>query len=152
SLAVSGNLNLAKMGGPSIYPRISAEVLHGQSRPGQGWGRSPPEEAARRSVYVHVKRSLSVPLLTAFDAADTDASCPVRFVTTQPTQALGMLNGDFLNEEAKVFADNVRRQVGDDATAAVQFALRRVTQREPSAREVSRGVEFLTRLRTAHGL
>ena len=34
------------------------------------------------------------------DLAETDRSSPVRFVTTQPTQALGMLNGSFANEQA----------------------------------------------------
>jgi hypothetical protein len=151
-LAVCGNLNRAKMGGPSIYPRISAEVLAGQSRPGSGWRPSAPEEQARRSIYIHTKRSLSVPILASFDAADPDASCPVRFTTTQPTQALGMLNGDFLNEQAKVFADDVRKQAGDDPAAQVRLVLRRVTQREPSAREVERGGEFLARLRDKHGV
>ena len=49
-LAVNGSLN-PKMGGPSFYPIIEREVLHGQSRPGSGWGNSPPRERARRSVY-----------------------------------------------------------------------------------------------------
>src|SRR5262249_14618155 len=39
-LAVCGNLNL-KMGGPSIFPKIPAVVLAGQSRPGNGWRESP---------------------------------------------------------------------------------------------------------------
>ena len=56
-LAVSGNLNL-KMFGPSVYPEIPKEVLAGQSVPGRGWNKSPPEEQNRRSVYIHVKRSL----------------------------------------------------------------------------------------------
>jgi hypothetical protein len=151
-LAVCGNLNIARVGGPSVYPRIQREVLFGQSMPGVGWGLSAPEEQARRSVYVHVKRSLTVPILGAFDAADTDASCPVRFSTTQPTQALGMLNGEFLNEQARVFADDLRAKAGDDAAAQVRLALRRVTQREPSAKEVERGVDFIARLRDKHGL
>jgi mono/diheme cytochrome c family protein len=151
-LAVSGNLNKSKMGGPSIFPRISAEVLAGQSRPGSGWRPSSPDEQARRSVYVHIKRSLTVPILGAFDAADPDASCPVRFTTTQPTQALSMLNGDFLNEQAKVFADDLRKKAGDDPAAQVRLALRRATQRDPSAKEVERGVEFLARLRDKHQL
>jgi mono/diheme cytochrome c family protein len=151
-LAVSGNLNLAKMGGPSIYPRISAEVFAGQSRPGSGWGRSAPEEQARRSIYIHSKRSLIFPILASFDVADPDSSCPVRFTTTQPTQALGMLNGDFLNEQAKVFAEDLRRTAGTDPAAQVRLALRRVTQREPTAQEVERGVEFLANLRTRHRL
>jgi mono/diheme cytochrome c family protein len=148
-LAVSGNLN-RKIGGPSIYPHIQREVLQGQSMPGVGWRPSPPEEAARRSVYVHVKRSLPVPFLNAFDAADPDSSCPVRFTTTQPTQALAMLNGEFLNAQAKVFADDVRKAAGDDPAAQVRLVLWRVTQREPAAKEVERGVGFLARLRESH--
>src|SRR3954471_7351861 len=65
-LEVTGKLNL-KMGGPSIYPRIPAATLAGQSVPGAGWGKSTAEEASRRSVYIHVKRSLVVPVLSAFD-------------------------------------------------------------------------------------
>jgi len=87
-----------------------------------------------------------------FDAADPDATCPVRFTTTQPTQALGMLNGEFLNEQARVFADDLRRQAGEDPPAQVRLALRRVAQREPSAPEVERGVAFLARLREQHRL
>jgi hypothetical protein len=146
-LAVSGNLNLAKVGGLSVYPRLPREVLSGQSRPGEGWGESSPEDQARRSVYVHVKRSLTVPLLGAFDAADADASCPARFATTQPTQALEMLNGEFLNEQAKVFADDLRKEAGDDPAAQARSALRRVTQREPTPKEARRGVEFMARMR-----
>ena len=106
-LAVSGNLNLAKTEGPSVFPVIPPEVLAGQSIPGNGWGKSTPEEAAARSVYVHIKRSLAVPLLSVFDSPDPDAPCPVRFNTTQPTQALGMLNGTFVNGQAKLFAESV---------------------------------------------
>src|SRR5262249_11476032 len=104
----------------------------------------------RRSIYIHVKRSLVVPLLAAFDEADTDATCPVRFTTTQPAQALGMLNSDFLNEQARLFAGDLRKQAGDDQAAQVQLALRRTQQREPSAGEVQRGVKFIQRLRAEH--
>ena len=112
-LAASGNLNVKKMYGPSIYPSIPKEVLAGQSQPGVGWGKSSPEEAARRSIYIHIKRSLAVPILTAFDVPDTDSGCAVRFTTTQPTQALGMLNGEFLNEQATLFAESVKRKGGE---------------------------------------
>ena len=151
-LAVSGNLNVATIGGPSIYPKIQREVLDGQSRPGSGWGRSSPEEQARRSVYVHIKRSLAVPLLASFDAADVDASCPVRFATTQPTQALGLLNGEFLNDQARIFAADVRGKAGEDSAARVRSVLRRATQRDPTPREVERGVKFLARMQARHGL
>ena len=74
-LAVGGTLNL-KMYGPGIYPEIPREVLAGQSAPRAGWGSSPSEEQARRSVYIHVKRSLMTPILESFDAAETDRSTP----------------------------------------------------------------------------
>jgi mono/diheme cytochrome c family protein len=146
-LLVSGNLN-QKMAGPSVYPRISTEVLAGQSRPGQGWGRSSPAEQARRSVYAHVKRSLIVPILAAFDGADPDGTCAVRFATTQPTQALTLLNGEFGNEQARLFAARLSRQVASDSTSLVREGLWRVLQREPTSVEIERGVAFLARLRT----
>jgi hypothetical protein len=148
-LLVSGNLN-SKRGGPSIFPTIAKDVLAGQSRPGQGWGRSTAEEEARRSVYIHVKRSLSVPLLAVFDAADTDSSCPVRFATTQPTQALTMLNSEFLNKQAAIFATDVRESAPDDAVEQVRIVLSRVTQREPTDEEVRRGIDFISRMQNDH--
>lgn len=150
-LAVNGSLNLSRMGGPSFYPRLPEEVLHSQSQPGLGWGKSPPDELARRSIYAHVKRSLLTPILVRFDAADPDTSCPVRFVTTQPTQALTMMNSELMQREARTFAEMVRREVGDDPAEQVALALRRVYQRSPSVVQVARGVELMNELR-AQGL
>ncbi|MFG0334193.1 MAG: DUF1549 and DUF1553 domain-containing protein, partial [Maioricimonas sp. JB049] len=152
-LAVNGSLTLGKMYGPSIYVKIPQAVLAGQSRPGQGWGETPLPDRNRRSVYIHVKRSLPVPILAAFDSADTDFTCPIRFATTQPTQALGMLNSDFLNEQAAAFADFLNRQVPDGTRRTqVQVALQRTLQRKPNADEVQRGVELIERLQTQHQL
>jgi hypothetical protein len=142
-LAVSGNLN-RKMGGPSIYPRVPEGVLAGQSNPATSWDvQCPPEEQNRRSVYIHVRRSLPVPILAAFDTADTDQSCPVRFTTTQPTQALAMFNSEFLHEQAGIFAAHVRQKVGSNPVAQVHLGLRRVLQREPTPKEIERGVRLL---------
>ena len=141
-LAVSGALNL-KMEGPGVYPEIPAEVMAGQSIPGKGWGQSSPAEQARRSVYVHMKRSLLVPILESFDLAETDRSSPVRFSTTQPTQALAMLNGDFLNRQAAAFAGRLRREAGDDPRDEVRLALQLATCREPTDREIQRGVALI---------
>jgi hypothetical protein len=151
-LAVSGNLNLKKADGPSVYPVIPKEVLAGQSRPGDGWGRSNAEDAAARSVFVFVKRSLAVPMLAVFDAPDPDAPCPVRFTTTQPTQALGMLNSEFVNRQAKVFADAVAKDAGGDAATQVRSVFRRVTQRKPTDAEVERGVKFMAALQSEEKL
>ena len=145
-LAVNGTLNL-KAGGPSVYPPLPKEVLSTSSTPKSVWGTSTPEEAARRSVYIKVKRSLVVPLLAAHDVADTDSSCAVRFATTVPTQALTLLNSEFMNEQAALFARRLEREAPGDVDAQVRLALRAVTQRAPAAPEVARGRALVDALR-----
>jgi hypothetical protein len=150
-LATTGTLSL-KMYGPGVYPEIPAEVLAGQSRPGNGWGKSLPVDQARRSVYVHVKRSLLLPILESFDVAETDRSTPVRFATTQPTQALGMLNSAFLNRQAGLFADRLEREAGRDRALQIARALSLATGRSPVGAEVRRGMTLIDALQTQGGL
>jgi hypothetical protein len=151
-LAVNGTLNLDAMFGPSVYPVIPDAVLAGQSVPGQNWGDSSFEDRSRRSIYVHIKRSLQVPLLSAFDVADADFTCPVRFATTQPTQALEMLNSEFLLEQAEFLRDDLVEAVGDDSSTVVSQAIARVTQRPATADDVARGVELIASLEAEHAL
>ncbi|HKI20102.1 MAG TPA: PSD1 and planctomycete cytochrome C domain-containing protein [Isosphaeraceae bacterium] len=146
-LCASGTLNL-KAGGPSVYPPIPRAVLSGQSVPGQGWTTSPPRDASRRSVYVHIKRSLLVPILAVHDAADTDTSCPVRYTTTVPTQALGFLNGEFSNEQAAHLALRIRRESRGSIESQVRRAIRLTTAREPTSEDVYADVDFIRKLTT----
>jgi mono/diheme cytochrome c family protein len=151
----SGGFN-PQMFGPSVYPDLPQAVLATQSRPGEGWGKSAPAEQARRSVYIHVKRSLLTPILADFDLADPDTSCPVRFTTTQPTQALGMMNGDFLHAQARVFAERIRREAGgtnaDQTEAMVRRAIEVALVRPASDAEVERGVALIDELETKDGV
>ncbi|HEX6812945.1 MAG TPA: DUF1553 domain-containing protein [Planctomycetota bacterium] len=135
-LGVAGVLDLTR-GGPSVYPPMPAEVLATASRPDEAWEKSTPEQAVRRSLYVHVKRSLPEPLLASFDRADTDSSCPVRFATVQPTQALVLLNGDFAQEQASRFAERLGREAPDLA-ARIALGLQLATQRPARAEDVVR--------------
>lgn len=150
-LAVGGTLNLEMYGAP-IYPPLSAEVLATSSRPDAAWGRSTPQQAARRTIYVHVKRSLRPPMLSSFDAADTDATCPVRMVTTVPTQALGMLNSEFMQQQAQEFSDRLLREAGEDAGGRVELAIRLISGRVPLEAEVSADLAFIERLKSEEGL
>jgi hypothetical protein len=151
----SGRFN-PTMFGPGVYPTLPPEVLATQSVPGAGWGNSSPAEQARRSVYIHAKRTLTVPILADFDVADPDTSCPVRFVTTQPTQALGMMNGDFLQAQAREFAARVRREAGgtnaDQTAAMVRRAIEVALVRPATAVEVNRGVALIDTLETTDGV
>lgn len=150
-LAVNGTLN-PKLGGPSVYPPMPEAALATSSRPEEVWGVSPEEEHSRRSVYIHLKRSLVTPLLQDFDQADTDSSCPVRFVTTQPTQALNMLNSQYLYDEAETFADRLAREAGPDVPQEVRRALELATTRPATQDEVDQGVAFIARMQSEHGI
>jgi mono/diheme cytochrome c family protein len=152
-LAVSGKLKLEQFG-PSVYPKIPQEVLAGQSVPGQGWlktrggGYDPrdPDAGNRRSVYAYVKRSLQVPILINHDQADTDSSCPVRYTTTVPTQALGMLNGEFTNEMAAAFAKRLVADAPNETAKQVALAIRLTTGRVPTVVEVAADAAFVAKL------
>ena len=149
-LSVSGRLN-PKMGGPSFFSKIPAEALATSSRPNEVWGRSPQEETRRRSVYIKVKRSLTTPMLAAFDAADTDATCPVRFTTTGPAQALGLLNSEFVSEHAAALAARLLAEESESAER-VRLALRLATARNPRAERVRADLSLLDELRGEYGL
>jgi hypothetical protein len=150
-LDVAGLLD-RKMYGESIYPRIPAEVLAGQSVPGQGWPTTRPEDSNRRSIYVHVKRSLRLPILSMYDQADTDTSCPARYVTIVPTQALGHFNGAFTQEVAKAFAARLAREEPKDEAARVRRGIRLTTGRMPSQQEAEQDLAFVRGLISTNGL
>ena len=148
-LAAAGTLDL-RIGGPSVYPPLPKAVLATSSRPDEAWGTSSPQDAARRSLFVHQKRSLQEPLLAAFDLADPDSSCPVRFATVQPTQALMLLNGEFAQATAAALARRLEREA-DGARAQLERGLWLTTCRPPLPAEVDRLLALHAELCAAHG-
>jgi hypothetical protein len=141
-LAVTGELNL-QLGGPSIFVPIPEEVLATSSTKGGKWGKSTPDQVNRRTVYAVSKRSLSVPMLTEHDQADTDNPCPVRFATIVPTQALGMIHSDFIHEKALAFSQRLMREAGAEPAAQVRLAFQLALQRDPQETEIKRALAFL---------
>ena len=143
-LAVSGRLN-PRMGGPSFYPTLPGAVLEGQSRPGEGWGKSDEQEQCRRSIYIFAKRSLAVPELELLDAPDTTASCERRMVSTTGPQALTFLNGAFVYQEAGYFAARLGALAGPAASDQVERAFTLALGRPARAVEARAALEFLDR-------
>ncbi|NOZ39006.1 MAG: DUF1549 domain-containing protein [Planctomycetes bacterium] len=150
-LLTTGRLN-DKMFGPSIYPKLSQEVLQTQSMPGQGWQTSSPGEASRRSVYIHIKRSLIPPELANFDFPDPDSSCEARFNTTQAAQALNLLHGEFLQTQAARLAERVKNEAGDDWPTQVGHVLRLVLQRNPTEKTIVESLALVDRYRNKYHL
>ncbi len=153
ALAVSGQL-LRNVYGPSVFPKLSQEVLATQSVPGAGWDTS--DEAAkaakRRSVYIHIKRSLIPPELAAFDFPETDTSCEARYVTTQPAQALNLLHSGFMQQQAGLFAQRVRREASSDTRGQVMHAIELALGRPADEETVADGLELIATSQQRHGL
>ena len=138
ALAVASELN-PKMGGPSGFPQIPAGMeVRG------GWSVSKDEaERDRRSVYVFVRRNTRYPMLEAFDMPDPYETCPRRFMTTTPSQALMLLNNDLVLDWAQHFAGRVIDQGGTNPTGQIQAAYRIAYSRSPSPDEVQAVEKFL---------
>ena len=150
-LVVTGRLN-PKQGGPSFFPTLPPEVLATSSTGAGKWGKSSPEEEARRSIYITIKRSLKPPELTDFDFADTDAPCSARFVTTVPIQALAMLNSKVVNDHASHLADRLRKEVKTGVRDQVARGLSLVTCRPARKDEIDHCVGMIETFEKEHGL
>ena len=141
-LMVSGRLNW-KMGGPSVYPPVPKTILEGNSDLDKIWPTSSVEESSRRTVYTFIKRAMVHPLLEVLDLCDTTQVSAKRNTTTVPTQALTLFNSDFVNEQAKVFADRIRREAGGEPRTQVIHAYQVALSRQPTLEEQAVMAEFL---------
>jgi hypothetical protein len=143
-LAVSGNLNL-KMGGMGIIPPLTREEILAARMPYLWPAHPDPAEHNRRSIYLQMKRSMTLPMLQIFDAPDTAASCPQRQTSTVAPQALALMNSDFAQAQAEVFAARIRKQAGENLEAQIDAGWRLAFGRAPSAEERNTALEYLAR-------
>lgn len=123
-LILTGQMKLA-LGGPPVRPKMPDAVLATASRPRAAWPPSGGDSANRRAVYIHVKRSIKLPLLANFDSPERDFSCPSRFATTVPTQALTMLNSERMNEFASQFSARLNGSLEEKIKQAFKLATSR---------------------------
>jgi len=144
ALAASGRLN-GKMFGPSMYPHIPPAALEGNSDPDKIWKESGEEESSRRTIYAFLKRSMLVPMLEVMDLCDISRTAARRQNTSVATQALTLFNGDFVNRQARYFAERLRREAGSDPAAQVDLAYRLALARPARKAEIATMVEFLQR-------
>jgi cytochrome c553 len=143
-LAAAGTLNL-KMGGVGVIPPLTREEILAARMP-ELWPANPdPTEHTRRSIYLQMKRSLTLPMLQIFDAPDTSTSCARRERSTVAPQALAMMNSEFTQAQAEKFAERIRKQAGDDPEAAVDVGWRLALGRLPNAQERETAIEYLKR-------
>jgi hypothetical protein len=107
--AVAGTLN-PKQFGPPVVPELSKEELSGLFVE-KGWNvTNDRTEFSRRGIYLFERRTFLFPIFDAFDPPDVMSSCPRRFETIVPTQALALLNSAAVQSQAREFA---HRLLGD---------------------------------------
>jgi hypothetical protein len=143
-LAVTGRLN-PRMYGPSMYPFVPKEALAGSSDPDKIWPPFDEDEASRRTIYAFLKRSRVVPLLEVLDVCEGSRSCDKRLVTTVAPQALSLFNGDFVNRQARDFADRLLKEAGPDPAAQVERAYLLALCRPATPPELKRMLAFLSK-------
>ena len=109
---------------------------------------SSEEERNRRSIYIHVKRSLLTPILSVFDLPDTDHSCEARFTTLQPGQALSLLNSEFVHTQAKRLATKDQSKIDGSARQKLAAAFELVYARNATQEEIEDVMELIKKLET----
>jgi hypothetical protein len=86
-----------------------------------------------------------VPMLEVLDLCDTSRTAARRQNTSVPTQALTLFNGDFVNRQARHFAERLRREAGDDPAKQVDLAYRLALSRPARPSEIATMTSFLQR-------
>ena len=143
-LAISGALNL-EMGGVGVIPPLTSEEILAARMP-HLWPANPdPAQHNRRSVYLQVKRSMSLPMLQIFDAPNNATSCARREVSTVAPQALALMNSPFSLEQSRLFAERIRNQASDDPMEIVETGWRIALGRAPTEEERRIGLDYLER-------
>ncbi len=99
-----------------------------------------------RSVYVPVIRNAANRLFEAFDFPEPSETHGVRDVTTGPSQALFMMNNDFVRSHSSIAAERLVASLNDDA-GRIRHAFRQVLARDPSPTELRRANARIHELR-----
>jgi hypothetical protein len=96
----------------------------------------------RRSVYLMQQRLKRHPFLGLFDGADTNVSTARRELTTVPTQALFLMNNQFVHERAASFGKQIIAS-SNDRKQRIELAFKQAIGRSCSADELKQTQSFL---------
>tara|TARA_B100001115_G_scaffold184898_1_gene189727 strand:- start:4691 stop:7093 length:2403 start_codon:yes stop_codon:yes gene_type:complete len=134
-LSVSGHLILSPADGSPVQ-KIDGNI-----------GRDPEQleelrkaQLDNRSLYLPVARQAIPEVLKTFDFAEPSIIVGRRDVTTVPTQALFLLNSDFVITQARGLAERLSSM---DEDSRIDHAFRLLFARPPSSSEMARTQTFL---------
>ncbi|MEL7337075.1 MAG: DUF1553 domain-containing protein, partial [Planctomycetota bacterium] len=133
ALHASGLL-VNKIGGPSVKP-YQPKGLWRESGTGKTYTQSKGDGLYRRSLYTFWRRTAPPPSMLTFDATSRETCTARRELTTTPLQALVLLNDPQFVEAARVLAQIVMQQGGDDINQRWDIAFQRLIARTPTDAE-----------------
>ena len=132
-MTVSGAIDLT-VGGEPVFPHVPQELLLA-ARNGYWDNQADGPDVWRRSVYVFRRRSLSFPFFETFDLPDQNQTAAARNVSTVATQALTLMNNEFVLNQARLFAERLERAAPGDVDRQIDLAYRIALTRPPAAEE-----------------
>jgi len=135
-LQLSGRLD-AKLYGPSVPPHIST-YQDGRGKPPSG----PLDGDGRRSIYIQVRRNFLTPMFLAFDHPLPISAIGNRTASVVPSQALMLLNNEFVLQQARLWAQRTMRE-GLGPEDLVPALYRAAFAREPKVTEQIAALDYL---------
>jgi hypothetical protein len=136
-LAVSGRLD-RKLKPGSVAPYLTP-FMGGRGRRGSG----PVDGGGRRSIYISIFRNFLPDMLMTFDFPAPFSTMGRRSVSNVPAQALTMMNSPLVAEQAKLWAQRIAKQAGDD-DAKIRIMFVEALGRPPSDAQLASARHFLT--------
>lgn len=138
ALAMSGLL-VPTVGGRSIFPYqpegyyANCNTFGGKI----GYVLDENENQYRRGVYTFWKRSFLHPAMLAFDAPTREECTAERPISNTPLQALVLMNDPTFVEAARVFAQRIMAEGGEESDGRINLAFARALSRAPRPEEVT---------------
>ncbi len=137
ALAVSGLL-VDDIGGTPVRPYQPPGLWKEQAtRNGTEYVQDHGDALYRRSMYTIWKRTTPPPAMMNFDTSERNLCIVRRQSTSTPLQALVLMNDPQFVEAARILAERMFTEGGDEDDTRITFGFRALTGREPSPDELT---------------
>ena len=136
-LAVSGRLDIERPGASIIMTTKSGEL---------GRSLSPDAFSAgndNRSVYLPIVRQMTPQMFKVFDFAEPSNVKGRRDITTVATQALFLMNSQFVTRQAEAFVERLYADKNLDDAGRIRLAYVLAYARQPEEHERKRAIQYL---------
>ena len=104
-------------------------------------------EGYRRSIYTLRRPRTPITMLEAFDQPQMTPNCIVRSQSNVPTQALQLMNSEWIWELSRYMAGRIVDEAGSDPEAQVQAVFMRALSRPPTEFEMTESLGALDEFR-----